>query len=132
MSETPTGITVVTGPALAVPSSSGLQNAAYSAGTSGTSAMEFHSLKSPKSLIDVDVLPPDPSDLELEAAVSVDHKGGDHPDDTDENTLLLEPPPSFGPYVPEYFREANGNIISHDRHLNEDGKPCHVSRSALP
>jgi hypothetical protein len=32
------------------------------------------------------------------------------------------PPPEFSPYEAEYFRTSSGNIVSHDPHLNEDGK----------
>ncbi|KAG5647959.1 hypothetical protein DXG03_006993 [Asterophora parasitica] len=30
-------------------------------------------------------------------------------------------PPSFAPYEAEFFRSSDGDIISHDHHLNEDG-----------
>jgi hypothetical protein len=33
-----------------------------------------------------------------------------------------EPPPPFTPYEAEFFVDKNGNVISHDPHLNEDGK----------
>lgn len=31
------------------------------------------------------------------------------------------PPPDFTPYDADYFEAADGTIVSHDRHLNEDG-----------
>lgn len=34
-----------------------------------------------------------------------------------------EPPPEFTPYEAEYFVSgSDGDIVSHDRHLNEDGE----------
>ncbi|KAL4243489.1 hypothetical protein ABKN59_001277 [Abortiporus biennis] len=33
-----------------------------------------------------------------------------------------EPPPEFTPYNAEYFVNGSGNIVSHDKHLNEDGE----------
>ncbi|OCH96130.1 hypothetical protein OBBRIDRAFT_787580 [Obba rivulosa] len=33
-----------------------------------------------------------------------------------------EPPPDFTPYEAEYSETSNGDIISHDPHLNEDGE----------
>jgi hypothetical protein len=36
------------------------------------------------------------------------------------------PPPEFAPYVAEYFEAGDGSIVSHDRHLNEDGKSVPV------
>lgn len=33
-----------------------------------------------------------------------------------------EPPPEFTPYEAEYFATSNGDIVSHDKHLNEDGR----------
>ena len=32
-----------------------------------------------------------------------------------------EPPPDFTPYEAEFFETSDGNIVSHDPHLNEDG-----------
>lgn len=32
------------------------------------------------------------------------------------------PPPDFAPYAAEYFEAGDGSIVSHDPHLNEDGK----------
>ncbi|KAI0076075.1 hypothetical protein K474DRAFT_1698656 [Panus rudis PR-1116 ss-1] len=32
------------------------------------------------------------------------------------------PPPEFTPYEAEYFVESDGNVVSHDQHLNEDGE----------
>ena len=32
-----------------------------------------------------------------------------------------EPPPEFTPYEAEHFATSSGDIISHDKHLNEDG-----------
>lgn len=32
-----------------------------------------------------------------------------------------EPPPEFTPYEAEFTRDGNGDIISHDAHLNTDG-----------
>ena len=34
-----------------------------------------------------------------------------------------EPPPDFTPYEAEFFETSDGNVISHDPHLNEDGAP---------
>ncbi|PCH33679.1 hypothetical protein WOLCODRAFT_135258 [Wolfiporia cocos MD-104 SS10] len=33
-----------------------------------------------------------------------------------------EPPPEFTPYEAEYFVDGNGDIVSHDPHLNQDGE----------
>lgn len=33
-----------------------------------------------------------------------------------------EPPPEFTPYEAEFFQGSYGEVISHDLHLNEDGK----------
>lgn len=33
-----------------------------------------------------------------------------------------DPPPEFAPYHAEYFDTGNGNIVSHDPHLNTDGR----------
>jgi hypothetical protein len=33
----------------------------------------------------------------------------------------LQPPPEFSPYHAEYFEVGNGDIVSHDSHLNTDG-----------
>lgn len=38
---------------------------------------------------------------------------------TDEEEALL--PPEFSEYRAEYSTGSDGNIISHDKHLNEDG-----------
>lgn len=51
-----------------------------------------------------------PSTRDLEAAPGYQ----DLPDDL---------PPVFAPYEAEYEITSSGNIFSHDRHLNEDGKP---------
>ena len=32
-----------------------------------------------------------------------------------------EPPPDFAPYEAEFFETGSGDIVSHDKHLNEDG-----------
>lgn len=42
-----------------------------------------------------------------------------------------EPPPSFTPYKAEYFVAKDGNVISHDPHLNQDGKSI-IHRSLAP
>ncbi|KAM6498088.1 hypothetical protein JOM56_006036 [Amanita muscaria] len=36
--------------------------------------------------------------------------------------LELEPPPQFAPYDAEFFTTGNGDIASHDAHLNTDGE----------
>lgn len=33
-----------------------------------------------------------------------------------------EPPPDFAPYIASCFTQSDGSLISHDAHLNEDGK----------
>ena len=33
-----------------------------------------------------------------------------------------EPPPEFTVYEPECFEAFSGNVVSHDKHLNEDGR----------
>lgn len=38
------------------------------------------------------------------------------------DTVPQEPPPAFAPYEAEFFETEDGDIISHDHHLNEDGK----------
>lgn len=35
---------------------------------------------------------------------------------------LAGAPPAFAPYEAEFIRSKQGHIISHDPHLNEDGK----------
>ena len=35
------------------------------------------------------------------------------------------PPPEFAPYEAEYFETSDGTVVSHDRHLNEDGAHTH-------
>lgn len=50
----------------------------------------------------------------------------DHRDGTFENTTGHgdeELPPAFTPYEAEYFTVGDGDIVSHDPHLNSDGKP---------
>ena len=42
-------------------------------------------------------------------------------DYTSNNPAVEEPPPDFAPYEAEYTTDSNGNIVSHDKHLNEDG-----------
>lgn len=37
------------------------------------------------------------------------------------NDVELGPPPEFAPYEAEYFEKENGDVISHDSHLNSDG-----------
>ena len=34
----------------------------------------------------------------------------------------LEPPPEFTPYEAEHFEAACADVVSHDPHLNTDGK----------
>jgi hypothetical protein len=34
----------------------------------------------------------------------------------------LGPPPAFAPYEAEWFEVGHGDIVSHDEHLNTDGK----------
>ena len=36
-----------------------------------------------------------------------------------------EPPPEFAPYHAEHFEVGYQDIVSHDPHLNSDGKPQH-------
>ncbi|TRM68023.1 hypothetical protein BD626DRAFT_396019 [Schizophyllum amplum] len=51
------------------------------------------------------------------------------------NPAVEEPPPDFTSYEAEYKTESNGNIISHDRHLNEDGEALYrflLSQSSSP
>lgn len=43
----------------------------------------------------------------------------------DEQAMPLSsepPPPPFTPYQPEFYYNSHGDLISHDHHLNEDGK----------
>jgi len=35
---------------------------------------------------------------------------------------VIEPPPPFTAYEAEYMETDDGDIISHDPHLNQDGK----------
>ena len=37
-----------------------------------------------------------------------------------------EDPPPFTPYEASYFTSGNGNVVSHDPHLNEDGASLHL------
>jgi hypothetical protein len=41
----------------------------------------------------------------------------------------LQPPPEFSPYRADYFEVGNGDIVSHDPHLNTDGT---YTTSCLP
>jgi len=41
---------------------------------------------------------------------------------------VVEPPPPFTPYEAEYSETDDGDIISHDAHLNQDG----MSSNCLP
>lgn len=43
-----------------------------------------------------------------------------------------DPPPDFAPYVAEFYETSSGDIISHDRHLNEDGEIHLVARAQVP
>ncbi|KAG8895194.1 hypothetical protein FRB99_000711 [Tulasnella sp. 403] len=63
-------------------------------------------------LIDIDDLPDDPSRVSLDAIVG---KG----ELTELDPLL--PPPEFSTYDADYT-VTNGNIVSHDPHLNKDGE----------
>jgi hypothetical protein len=38
------------------------------------------------------------------------------------NPPFQDAPPDFSPYNASYFTLSNGPVISHDPHLNEDGK----------
>lgn len=38
------------------------------------------------------------------------------------NPPFQEPPPQFTPYFGSFFTQSDGSIVSHDAHLNEDGK----------
>jgi len=42
------------------------------------------------------------------------------------------PPPEFTPYEAEFFVEDDGDIVSHDQHLNEDGTSQSSSTCMLP
>ncbi|KIY52692.1 hypothetical protein FISHEDRAFT_34557 [Fistulina hepatica ATCC 64428] len=51
------------------------------------------------------------------------------------DVVIDELPPTFHEYQPIYFMESNGNVISHDDHLNEDGEALYrflLSRSTAP
>lgn len=37
----------------------------------------------------------------------------------------LGPPPAFTPYEAEWFEVGHGDVVSHDGHLNTDGKSIH-------
>jgi len=41
--------------------------------------------------------------------------------DIKDHEVPSEPPPPFTPYEAEFFESSDGDIISHDHHLNEDG-----------
>ncbi|KAG9019731.1 hypothetical protein FRB90_011002 [Tulasnella sp. 427] len=72
-------------------------------------------------LIDIDVVPEDPTPEALELVVSpndVDKKR----DSFGNETEPLLPPPEFTEYVADYYTDGSGNIVSHDKHLNEDGE----------
>ncbi|KAK0245724.1 hypothetical protein EDD85DRAFT_29238 [Armillaria nabsnona] len=46
-----------------------------------------------------------------------------------------DPPPEFAPYHAEYFDTGNGNIVSHDPHLNTDGEALYrflLSQASTP
>ncbi|KAK0465054.1 uncharacterized protein EV420DRAFT_1637223 [Desarmillaria tabescens] len=46
-----------------------------------------------------------------------------------------DPPPEFAPYHAEYFDTGNGNIVSHDPHLNSDGEALYrflLSQASTP
>ncbi|KAL1681616.1 hypothetical protein EV122DRAFT_260562 [Schizophyllum commune] len=56
-------------------------------------------------------------------------------DYTSNNPAVEEPPPDFAPYEAEYTTDSNGNIVSHDKHLNEDGEALYrflLSQSPAP
>lgn len=42
--------------------------------------------------------------------------------DTGNDKELGAPPPAFSVYQPQFFETDDGDIISHDHHLNEDGE----------
>ncbi|PFH54451.1 hypothetical protein AMATHDRAFT_134053 [Amanita thiersii Skay4041] len=47
----------------------------------------------------------------------------------------LDPPPEFAPYEAEFFSVDQGNVISHDAHLNTDGEALYrflLSQSLIP
>lgn len=75
--------------------------------------------RSPAPLVDVDVVPEDPTPEALELVVST--KDADRKGDSFDETEPLLPPPEFTDYVADSYTDGSGNIVSHDKHLNEDG-----------
>ena len=75
-------------------------------------------------MIDVDVVPADPTAGDLELIVSPTRNRavieGDQ--DGDDESAPLLPPPDFSNYDAVYSSNAYGDIVSHDKHLNEDGE----------
>lgn len=71
-------------------------------------------------LVDVDVVPEDPAPEALELVVAA--KDTDNKRDSFDETEPLLPPPEFTEYVADSFTDGSGNIVSHDKHLNEDGE----------
>lgn len=45
-------------------------------------------------------------------------------EDTDWAEFGGEEPPEFTPYSAQFWLDSDGNVISHDPHLNEDGSGC--------
>ena len=71
------------------------------------------------------VIPPPPFTYNFSASL-VD----DLPPTSGLDALLddLEPPPEFSPYHAECFEVGNGDVVSHDSHLNTDGAyTCYIS-----
>ncbi|KAH9486958.1 hypothetical protein JR316_0001024 [Psilocybe cubensis] len=62
-----------------------------------------------------------------EPHISIDIKHNDTPQSE-------PPPPPFAPYEPEFFVKSDGEVISHDHHLNEDGEALYrflLAQSAI-
>lgn len=76
----------------------------------------------PPPLVDVDVVPEDPTPEALELVVAA--KDTDNKRDSFDETEPLLSPPEFTEYVADSYTDGSGNIVSHDKHLNEDGKYC--------
>lgn len=71
---------------------------------------------SPQSGIVLVNLPND-SDIEEAIASSLKDVGMEEAE-----PLLQAPPPDFSEYIADFSTSPTGDIISHDKHLNEDGQ----------
>ncbi|KAI0695182.1 hypothetical protein BC835DRAFT_1273768 [Cytidiella melzeri] len=109
--------------------------------------IDDHDTKSPAShqqqLLDIDEAGPSSSGSPPPPAFTTTSSPSDRVDFADSNYFVPPggeeqgpPPPDFAPYEAEYFEEAaDGSVVSHDPHLNEDGEALYrflLSQSQIP